>query len=204
MRAGRRQSTGTGLRRPCRLLPALALAAALCGCAGAPPAPAPPQHPPLLPPASIGVTRQAGQIMRGAFGTREVTLRCVVRATPAQILVVGVTATGQRAFSVSWDGTAWNVRSAPMVPDALRPDLLVADVQLALWPLPVLQAAYAPAGWEVSEPGGGVRRLRQGGRIVAEVHYASADPWNGRYWISNFRYSYSLEIEPAPGTTGAE
>ncbi|MBL6751629.1 MAG: DUF3261 domain-containing protein [Nevskia sp.] len=208
MQTGRRRKLNTGLSRPRRLLPVLGLAALLSACAAAPPSAEitqpPPQHPPLLPPASVDAPHQAEQVMRGAFGTRDFTLRCVVRATPAQIFVVGLTATGQRAFSVSWDGTAWDTRSAPMVPDSLRPDLLIADVQLALWPLPALQAAYAPAGWEVSEPGGGVRRLRQGGRIVAEVHYADPHPWNGRYWISNFRYSYSLEIEPAPAAAGAQ
>jgi hypothetical protein len=159
--------------------------------------------PPLLPPASLGAPHDAEQILRGSFGSREAVLRCVVHATGERILVIGLTATGLRAFSVSWDGNTWTTQAAPMVPSSLRPEALIADLQLALWPLPALQETYAAAGWQLSEPGGGIRRLRQDGRLVAEVHYSGADPWRSRYWISNFRYSYSLEIEPAQAPAAA-
>ncbi len=180
----------------------LLLALAGAGCSAVP-APEPategaPEQPPLLAPATLGASRDSGQILRAAFGEHEAVLRCVVRVTPQQIDVVALTALGQRALSLDWNGKDWKVETAPMVPAALRPEWLLADLQLALWPLPALQAAYAPAGWEVSEPGGSVRRLRHDGRLVAEVEYADADPWKGRYWISNFRFGYALAIEPEP------
>ncbi len=159
---------------------------------------------PLLPPATLGASRDAQQILRAAFGEHEATLRSVVHVTPQQIEVVVLTALGQRAMSVTWDGKDWQVETAPMVPSGLRPESLLADVQLALWPLPALQAAYHAAGWEVSEPGGGVRRLRHDGRLVAEVDYADADPWQGRYWISNFRFGYSLAVEAEAAQSGSQ
>jgi hypothetical protein len=157
------------------------------------------EQPPLLPPATLGDSRDSVQILRGAFGEHEFVLRCVVRASPERIEVIGLTALGQRAFAIRWNGSDWNVAAAPMLPDLLKPQWLLADLQLALWPLARLQAAYAPAGWQVAEPGGGVRRLRHGGRLVAEVHYGDADPWRGRYWITNLRYGYALAIEPDSG-----
>jgi hypothetical protein len=180
-----------------------ALALALIGlaaCAGAPPA-ADPQaaqlpQPPLLQPATLGASRDTQQILRAAFGSHEAVLRCVVRASPQAIEVVALTALGQRALSVNWDGQTWKVETAPMVPSQLRPESLLADLQLALWPLAQLQQAYKAAGWEVTEPGGGVRRLRRDGQLIAEVAYADADPWHGRYWISNFHYGYALAITP--------
>ena len=178
------------------LIPSLLLA----GCAAAPPQPAAaPEQPPLLPPASLGAPHEAQQILRAAFGEHEATLRCVVRATPEHIELIALTALGQRAMSVDWNGRDWKVESAPMVPTAMRPEWLVADLQLALWPLASLQAAYRPAGWDVSDPGGGVRRLRHDGKLVAEVHYADADPWHGRYWISNFRYGYAISVQAEAG-----
>jgi len=154
-----------------------------------------PEGPPLLAPDTLGGSRDTQQILRAAFGEREVTLRSVVRASPERIEMVVLTALGQRAMSLQWDGHDWKVETAPLVPAALRPEWLVADMQLALWPLAALQAAYRPAGWEVTEPGGGVRRLRHGGKLVAEVAYADADPWRGRYWITNFRYGYALSAQ---------
>ena len=187
----------------------LLIAVAMAGCAAVPPAAAPgpalaPQNemPPLLAPATLGASRDALQILRVAFGEHEVVLRSVVHVSPQQIEVVILTALGQRALSMSWDGGNWKIETAPMVPTGLRPESLVADLQLALWPLPVLQAAYHAAGWEVTEPGGGVRRLRRDGKLVAEVEYADADPWHGRYWISNFRFGYALAIEADPAQAG--
>jgi len=180
----------------------LLLAVGLAGCAALP-APAPEaapavELPPLLAPATLGASRDAQQILRAAFGEHEVVLRSVVHTTPDQIEMVILTALGQRAISVNWNGKDWKVETAPMVPDTLRPESLLADLQLALWPLAALQAAYHPAGWEVTEPGGGVRRLRHDGKLIAEVDYADADPWRGRYWISNFRFGYALAVEAEP------
>jgi len=176
----------------------------LAGCAHLHRQPAPPpapawapqsEEPPLLAPDTLGGSRDAQQILRAAFGAREATLRSVVSVSPQKIEMVVLSALGQRAMSLEWNGHDWKVETAPMVPSTLRPEWLVADLQLALWPLPVLRAAYQPAGWEVSEPGGGVRRLRRDGKLVAEVAYADSDPWHGRYWISNFRYGYALAVQ---------
>jgi hypothetical protein len=176
------------------ILPLAALT--LAACAVQPQQPADEQErPPLLPPSSLDAPHQAQQILRAAFGEHEATLRSVVRTSPQHIEMIMLTALGQRAMTIDWNGSEWKVDTAPMVPSALRPESLVADLELALWPLATLQAAYKPAGWEVSEPGGGVRRLRRDGRLVAEVHYADADAWHGRYWISNFRYGYALAVQ---------
>ena len=160
------------------------------------------EQPPLLAPDTLGASRDAQQILRAAFGEHEVVLRSVVHATPDQIEMVILTALGQRAISVNWNGRDWKVETAPMVPTTLHPESLLSDLQLALWPLPALQAAYHAAGWEITEPGGGVRRLRHDGKLIAEVHYADADPWHGRYWISNFRFGYALAVEAEPAQAG--
>lgn len=194
-----------GMRPIFRL--AIAGLCALSGLAGCShlhraPAAAPPsvwapqsEQPPLLAPDTLGGSRDTQQILRAAFGEHEASLRSVVRVSPERIQMVMLTAMGQRAMSVEWNGRDWKVETAPMVPSAMRPEWLVADMQLALWPLATLQAAYKPAGWDVTEPGGGVRRLRHDGKLVAEVAYADADPWHGRYWISNFRYGYALSVQ---------
>ena len=156
---------------------------------------------PLLKPATLGTEHSAQQILRAAFADHEATLRSVVIAHADHLKMIMLTATGQRALSLDWDGMDWKVEKAPMVPDQLDPHALVADVEFALWPLAALEDAYRAAGWELSEPGGGVRRVRRDGKLFAEVHYADADPWRGRFWLVNFRYGYSLQIEaqPMPG-----
>jgi len=112
--------------------------------------------------------------------------------------VVGVTATGQRLFTASWNGSTISADKSAFVPASVEPERVLADMELALWPLAAVQSAFSAAGLEVTEPFAGVRRLRRGDALIAEVHYASSDPWNGRLWFVNFQYDYSMTIDTAP------
>lgn len=152
---------------------------------------------PLLAPATLGSTRSVEQILHAAYGEREATLQCIVQIDGAHLRVVGVTALGQRVFTIEHDGTSIRAERSPFAPEQLRPEAILADIQLAYWPLAVLQAA-APPGTRVVEPRAGQRRLLRDGALIAEVHYADADPWNGRLWLVNAEHGYSLDIRSQP------
>lgn len=176
-----------------------ALAAALlCGCATVAPAPDAARHAlPVLPPASLGAERAAEQVLHAAYGGREATLHCIVEIAPERLRVIGVTALGQRVFRLEQDAQGLRVERSPFAPGELQPQDILADIQLAYWPLPTLQSV-APAGVRLTEPRPGLRRLSRGARLVAEVHYAADDPWNGRLWLVNVERGYSLDITSHP------
>lgn len=176
----------------------LALAFALGGCASTPAAPKAPAVPPLLDGAALGGARSASQVVRSAFADRELTLLAAVQVEANVVSVVGVDTLGRRVFSISYDGQNVTAETDPSVPAGFSPQHLLADVELALWPLKALQAAYAGTGWSVAEPYPGTRRLRRDGRLVAEVHYTGADPWLTRHWIANLQLGYVLGVEPQP------
>lgn len=177
------------------LIPVLALA--LSACSLLPPHAAPVALPPLAP-ATLGATRNALQVLHGAFGEHDVAFQCVVDVSPAQLTLVGLSAQGQRWFSLRHDGSTLAAEASPQAPAQLDPQRVLADLQLALWPLPALQQALAGTAWQVTEPAPATRRLRREGRLVAEVHYSGADPWQGRLWLSNFEFGYTLAIESQP------
>lgn len=158
---------------------------------------------PLLTPAALGSTQQVKQLLRGAFGAQDFNLQCAVTVEPGKLAVIGVTALGLRAFTLDYDGKQLKEERAPQLPDFVSAQQLLNDLQLAFWPLPELQSAYRPAQGEVVEPFKGTRRLLRQGRLLAEVHYADANPWSGRLWLSNFVYGYSLYIETSPLEMGA-
>lgn len=158
------------------------------------PAPAPPA---LAPPAAIS-PRSAAQVIRAAYGAREATLRTAIEVDADSVRVVGVSATGQRLFSARYDGRAISAERSAFVPADIAPERVLADMQLALWPLAAVQAAARATDATVTEPFAGVRRLRRGDRLVAEVHYGSADPWNGRLWFVNLEFGYTLTIDTTP------
>lgn len=144
------------------------------------------------------------QVLHGAFGDRDIQLQTAITVQPEAVTVVGVTALGLRAFTLKYDGAQLHEQRAAELPASITARQLLNDVQFAFWPLDALRAVLQPAGWEVSEPQAGTRRLRHAGRLIAEVHYADADPWNGRLWLSNFAYGYSLSIASSPIVAGTQ
>ncbi|MEO8062544.1 MAG: DUF3261 domain-containing protein [Pseudomonadota bacterium] len=169
----------------------LFLAVLLTGCATQV------QHTAKVPLAAPGdlSPRTASQVIHAVYGARAMTLSTAIQLDATSLKVVGLTATGQRLFTVSWNGTAVSAQKSTFVPDNVDPERVLADVQLALWPLPAVQKSFGKAGLEVTEPFAGVRRLRRGDALIAEVHYTHGDPWNSRLWFVNFEFDYSLTID---------
>ena len=178
-------------------LSALALTLALAGCALIPAHTASTAFP-VLAPSTLGAAHSARQLLHAAFGEHDLAFQCVIDARPDAFTVVGLDALGQRWFSLHHDGRALETRLGPQAPQQLDPRRVLADLQLALWPLATLQQALAGSAWQVSEPAPATRRLRRDGRLVAEVHYAGTDPWQGQLWLSNFETGYTLSVESRP------
>ena len=150
--------------------------------------------PALAPPSAVS-PRSASQVIHATYGTRNVTLRTAIEIDASRVSLVGVTATGQRLFTASYDGQAVTADASAFVPKEISPERVLADMQLALWPLDAVRAVRHDG--EVTEPWPGLRRLTRDGKLAAEVHYASADPWGGRLWFVSFEYGYSLTIDTA-------
>jgi len=170
---------------------------ALGACASAPPSKPAASIRPLVAPASLGGERVVSQVVRGAFGARELTFNCVVTVKDGAMTLVGVNSLGVRLFTIRYDGISVQAETAPAL-QGLMPERLVADMQLVFWPLASLEKPMREAGWQLSETAPGIRRLRHGDQLVAEAHYSGEDPWSGRSWLVNFEYGYSLQIDSQP------
>jgi hypothetical protein len=152
---------------------------------------------PLLSPSTLGSARVVNQVVRGAFGEREMTINCVVTVKDGVMTIVGMSAMGVRLFTMKYDGRSTSVDNMLPLPAQLTPERLLADFQLVFWPLAELQKPLAAAGWQLNEAAG-TRRLRRDTHLIAEVHYASTDPWTGRSWLVNLEHGYTLGIESKP------
>lgn len=164
------------------------------GCAGTPPAQHAAATRPLVAPSSLGADRAVSQVVRGAVGSRETTLNCIVRIEGNEMTVLGLNAIGVRLFTIHFDGRNVRTEQALAMPEQLTADRLLADLQFVFWPAAALREPLAHAGWQMSDAAG-TRRLRRDGRLVAEAHYAGDDPWTGRSWLVNLEYGYSLQID---------
>ncbi len=175
-----------------RLLP-VCISLALSACALLPQRPPPAL--PLLTPQALGASRSSQQVLHVAYGKHDLTLQCALQAAHDRDTLIAVGPFGQRFFTLNYDGHKLQADVSPYLPDTLPPRQVLADVELALWPLSAWHKRLAGSGWVLTVPQTGVRRLRYGGRLVAEVHYGDGgDGWNGRFWLVNLIYGYTLDI----------
>lgn len=153
---------------------------------------------PLAAPSAAG-DLAVSQVVRGAVGSREVTINAVVSVKGNEMSVVGLNAMGVRLFTVTYDGTTVNTQQhSSGLRAQIRPEWLLADLQFVFWPLASLEGPLRQAGFEISEPSPGTRRLRRGERLVSEAHYAGDNAWTGRSWLVNLEQGYSLQIDSEP------
>ena len=100
-------------------------------------------------------------------------------------------------FTIDYDGEHLATERLPGLPEQIDAQRMLADLQLALWPLKSLQGATIDTTYTIGEPTAGTRRVKRGGKLYAEVHYAGADPWSGKLWLSNYEFGYSIAVESA-------
>ena len=184
--------------RSCPGAPIVMLAALSVSCASGPPRQDKTETSgswPLLAPSTLGVARQANQRLQAAYGERQISLDCVVTVNADHLTVIGLVPGGPRMFTIDYDGRQVTAQKSTDVPEALQPELLLNDLQLAFWPRSALEESLAGSSWAVAEPDPRTRRLTRDRKLIAEVHYATSDPWTGRAWLVNFERSYSITID---------
>lgn len=103
-----------------------------------------------------------------------------------RLLLVGTDSLGRRAMTIEWRGEVVIMDKAPWVPDALRPENILADIVLLYWPEAVVARSLrgATVSGDVS------------GRHIGEAIRISwdGDPWNGRSRLLNQSFGYELDI----------
>lgn len=128
-----------------------------------------------LPPASLGRTLTLQQQITVQYPspqgeqTRDMLALLEADATHTRLAAV---AGGQVLARLDWDGHDLRVTRAPWAPPELLPERILSDLQLSLWPVDAIQTAL-PAGWRV-EASAGLRQLRFGDEVVAEIRYPDA------------------------------
>ena len=108
--------------------------------------------PELLSPASFGQNLQASQQLEVMIGEDQRQLLIAFAVDDQQLRVTGLTANGQRLLSISYDGHQTHSQYDQLLPEVLDPDVVLAQLQQAYWPLAALQANYAEP-WRIVETG---------------------------------------------------
>lgn len=172
----------------------LAIVLALAGCASTRPAP-PARLGLKLPPAALGEAISVQQHLTVERNGRTDELDAALEVDADRVELVGL-AFGQRVLTLSYDGKALTSWRHVMLPSQVKPEDVLEDVQLALWPAEAIAAALPP-GWEVRD-NGLLRSVTLDGVPIATVSYSVMPRWSGTIVLDNLRYQYRLTIQSAP------
>ncbi|OIR10090.1 hypothetical protein GALL_80180 [mine drainage metagenome] len=196
-RAG--QSEGYSILKLRRLL-ALCCGLALSACAAAPTAPAgavrvaPDLTLTLPPPASLGRSLEATQLVTAHYGDQTYLFEGHFRADRRHLLLEGLDSMGRKAMTIDWSPEGIHADTAPWLPRQLRPENMLADMVMLYWPPQTVRAALAASG--------GRLRVEKHRRVISdakgpviEARYSGDDPWNGRLVYRNLAWGYRLEIQ---------
>lgn len=155
-------------------------------------APAPlAELPPLrLSPAALGHELSLQQKLRFRFAAQERELDALLEADASEVRLA-VQALGQTGATLQWDGAELRQKRAPWLPETVRGERVLDDLQFVLWPADAIRAALPPE-WGLEERPG-VRRLLRGDTVWLAATVIDAQ----RTRLENFAEGYSLEIESA-------
>jgi len=187
----------------------LLLTILISGCAllrpqGATPLPGGGAWKPLTP-AQLGRSLSVTQRVTGEFGEHRAVLVFYLEVAGDHLALVGTTPDGTELFSLEQNGETVAVTTSPLLPPQMRPQAVLADLQIAFWPAAAVAQGLSGSGLVLNETrteNGIERSLSRAGETVIAIRYRADDPWRGavefdqRAW--HYRYTVeTLQLEPA-------
>ena len=171
---------------------ALAVMALLAGCATTPAPQAQARLGLKLPPAALGASISVQQHLKVERAGRTDDLDVALQVEPEAIDVVGL-AFGQRVLTMHYDGKELTSWRHVMLPSQVRPEDVLEDMQVTLWPAEAVAAAL-PDGWRIAEQGA-TRTLYLADQPIMRISYSGSPRWSGTVVLENLRYHYKLTIQ---------
>ncbi|MBC3880915.1 DUF3261 domain-containing protein [Undibacterium sp. LX40W] len=147
-----------------------------------------------LTPASLGENISIQQHLKVERENKTDDLDAALEIDADRLELVGL-AFGQRVLTVNFDGKEIKTWRHFMLPQQVKAEDVLEDIQLSLWPAEVI-AQHLPAPWRISESGR-ERFLYQGDTLIMKITYGEESRWSGTVVLENFHYKYRLTIQTA-------
>jgi hypothetical protein len=145
-----------------------------------------------LAPAALGQSLALQQHLHVERGARSDDLDAALEIDADALTLVGM-AFGQKVLSLHYDGSSLQSWRHPRLPEQVRSEDVLEDIQLTYWPLEAIRPAL-PAGWEIVDEAQR-RTLSRDGAVMMVIEYGNPARWPGEVRISNLRYGYRLTIQ---------
>ena len=148
-----------------------------------------------LSPAALGASVNLQQHLTVERSGRIDELDAALEIDSERIDLVGL-ALGQRVLALHYDGKSLQTWRHPMLPEQLRGEDVLEDLQLTLWPVEQIRLAL-PSDWRIEE-NGLQRQLLANDVPVMVIQYSAQPRWSGTIELTNLRYHYRLTIRSVP------
>ena len=150
-----------------------------------------------LTPASLGTTISIQQHLKVERENKTDDLDAALEIDAERLELVGL-AFGQRVLTVQFDGKEIKTWRHFMLPQQVKAEDVLEDIQLTLWPVEVI-AQHLPDSWRITEQGRD-RVLYHHESVIAKIHYSDEQRWAGTVTLDNLHYKYRLTIQTAAPT----
>jgi hypothetical protein len=141
-----------------------------------------------LTPASFGKTVSLTQHLSIEAGNKREQLEAYLEIDATSVKLAAL-ALGQTAARLLWDGKSMETSRAAWLPSEVQPELVLNDLQLALWPAEAIRAAL-PSGWMLDVTPTS-RQLKRGEAVVVDITFAGS----ARLELVHHRFGYRLRVE---------
>lgn len=111
-----------------------------------------------------------------------------------QLAMVGLTPTGTRLFTIIMKDGDINAHGLSAMVDKIKPQYLLADLQLSLWPIQQVQQAID--GGQATQVSPSTRLIKRHGDTIISIEYSQRPAFRGTIHFTHHERGYSLHIEP--------
>jgi len=158
----------------------------------------------LLSPASFGKNLSLTQSIEFQYQGETRELLTQSEFSKQQLVVVGLTTTGTRLFTISYDGERLNSEGYSEITENLQPKYMLADIQLSLWPVEIvnqqLQSSsicFRKKQCSFTESADKLQRtLVQNDETILTIRYLSTPHHKSKIELTNRLRQYQLTIMP--------
>jgi hypothetical protein len=195
-------SRSAHFRGPCaRACLALACSAVLGACASSEHRTTKPAH--IAPdvefvipgPQDLGQCANVSQLITARYRDRTFVFEGRLSASPERLQLVGLDGFGRRALSIVWDGDQVSFDPAPWLPDALKPENILADIAIIYWPEEAVRRGLAGSD-AVLRTVQRERSITMHGDNIITVTYdtPNRETWARSAKYRNMAFDYELDL----------
>ncbi|MDH5720281.1 MAG: DUF3261 domain-containing protein [Spirochaetia bacterium] len=150
-------------------------------------------------PRDLGVEITAAQSFTGNYQDKVFSFHCHLEIDSTQLTVIGLSAIGNKIFTLKQTDKNIEFDMGPMVRTPFRPEYFLMDFQLTYLPLSVLESIFdnTEIRFEEIKNTGLTRNIYDKEELIVKIKYEGQDKWNSNLRFENLKRNYSFTIEPA-------